>query len=278
MPTDLVMWTKNGQDTLLEVLRTINNVIPKDVVGQRIIIDDESTDHTKSIATFLGWKVIRNEGKGIADAANTALKNVTAETFCSFEQDVILSQDWWNKVSPMLNRDVMVASGVRVPYPSKTLHDITMYEIARQQTDQLDLFHPTGWQFGMSLDNTIYNTEYIRSIGGFQTQQGIAVDRLLANRVFFFGKTWAVNYDVQSKHIRKSVWNDLQHYYWYGKNEHHVTGYFATLLGLSGRALFSPIRGAEIAFFQNNPRCFFVYPAIRFASLAGALKELTECW
>jgi hypothetical protein len=41
-----------------------------------MVIDDQSKDNTVDIATQYGWKVIKNEGKGIGDGANTALKNV----------------------------------------------------------------------------------------------------------------------------------------------------------------------------------------------------------
>ena len=74
MKVDLVMWTLNGEKTLPLVLSRINEVIPKDIVNQKLIVDDGSNDKTVAIARKYGWNVIKNEGKGISDAANTALK------------------------------------------------------------------------------------------------------------------------------------------------------------------------------------------------------------
>ena len=50
---DLVMWTKNSSEFLPVVLRRIEGVIPSEVVGKKIIIDDNSTDNTVKIARNL---------------------------------------------------------------------------------------------------------------------------------------------------------------------------------------------------------------------------------
>ena len=61
-----------------------------------------------------GWTVAFNEGKGISDGANTALKRVESKWFISFEQDLILARDWWNKIPKALeNPKVAAASGMR---------------------------------------------------------------------------------------------------------------------------------------------------------------------
>jgi len=83
------MWTKNGANTLPSVLKRINEVIPGEFVGQKIIVDDKSTDNTREIAKTFGWTVVFNEGTGISDGVNTALKHVSSEYFISFEQDLL---------------------------------------------------------------------------------------------------------------------------------------------------------------------------------------------
>ena len=47
---DAVMWTKNSEKFLPLVLTRIEEVIPSDVIFNRIIIDDHSTDNTIEIA------------------------------------------------------------------------------------------------------------------------------------------------------------------------------------------------------------------------------------
>lgn len=115
LKVDLVMWTFNGEKTLPAVLGRINSIVPKEFVNKKFIVDDGSKDNTVKIARSHGWGVLKNEGHGISDGANTALKNVETNYFCSFEQDVYLEANWWNKVSNLvLNRaKVAAACGLR---------------------------------------------------------------------------------------------------------------------------------------------------------------------
>lgn len=69
---DVVMWTKNSSEFLPLVLRRIEGVIPSEVLGKKMVIDDHSTDNTVEIAKNLGWDVHENQGKGIFDAFETA--------------------------------------------------------------------------------------------------------------------------------------------------------------------------------------------------------------
>jgi len=113
---DLVMWTKNGAGTLPLVFNRISEVIPNKFVNNRIVVDDHSTDHTREIAKSFGWNVILNEGSGISDGANTALKYVKSEFFISFEQDLLLAKNWWEKIPKLLGKEkVAIASGIRLP-------------------------------------------------------------------------------------------------------------------------------------------------------------------
>ena len=49
---DVVMRTKNSSKFLALVLKRIEEVIPSEVVGKKIIIDGHSTDNTVEIATI----------------------------------------------------------------------------------------------------------------------------------------------------------------------------------------------------------------------------------
>jgi glycosyltransferase involved in cell wall biosynthesis len=91
---DLVMWTKNGAETLSSVLGRISEVIPEEFVNMKLIVDDRSTDNTCDIAGSFGWTVVLNDGRGISDGANTALRRAKSDLFVSFEQDLLLARDW----------------------------------------------------------------------------------------------------------------------------------------------------------------------------------------
>ena len=152
---DLVMWAKNGAETLPFVLKRIGEVIPDEFVNNRIIVDDNSTDDTREITRTFGWKVALNEGTGISDGANTALKRVETEFFISFEQDLLLAKDWWNKVPPLLleKENVAVASGIRIPDNPSVLRRLHEYitENYREESRR----DPTHF-YGKTLDNAIY--------------------------------------------------------------------------------------------------------------------------
>jgi glycosyltransferase involved in cell wall biosynthesis len=116
MKVDVVMWAKNGARYLPDVLRRIDEVIPKEELHRKILVDDHSTDGTVSIAKDFGWEVYENPKGGIPSGANEALRRVDCDYFISVEQDVVLARDWWEKVPPLLQDDkTVVASGIRLP-------------------------------------------------------------------------------------------------------------------------------------------------------------------
>jgi len=272
---DLVMWTKNGAGTLGQVLKRINEIIPENAVNNRIIIDDHSTDNTREIAESFGWQVIFNKGKGISDGANTALEHVTSDYFVSFEQDIFLARDWWIKIPALLEDcKVVVASGVRIPNNPPALKKLQEYVTEKYRIkSQRD---PTHF-YGKTLDNTIYQTEIIRQIGGFpKLRVNGGVDNVLVKRLYEHGYIWAVNYDVRSIHLRKGLMDELKHYYWYGScqkelakqlYEKNVDLIQATLI-----TMFSPIRGLQVAYIQRCWQIAYVYPALRLSAFFGILR------
>src|SRR4030066_558398 len=84
---DLVMWTKNGAETLPSVLKRIEEVIPSEFVNVKVMADDKSTDETRKIGESYGWTVVRNMGKGISHNANTTLRKAPSDVFESFKQN-----------------------------------------------------------------------------------------------------------------------------------------------------------------------------------------------
>jgi glycosyltransferase involved in cell wall biosynthesis len=269
---DLVMWTKNGARTLPYVLPQIHRVIPKSAIRNKIIVDDDSSDDTKGVANRLGWSVQSNDGKGISDAACTALSLVQSERFISFEQDVLLSNDWWPNVPKLLNeKDTAVASGIRFPSQPIAFRNLVEYNVERypRNLEDSDVFH-----FGKTLDNTIYRTGIIRNIGGFpRISLDACVDNVLAKRLYEAGFKWKVDYRVKSLHIRKGLRDELRHFYWYGAQypvlEPYITGRHASLKRFLKNLVFSPKDGLGLALKLDSPQLMYVYPLIRLALYRG---------
>lgn len=272
---DLVMWTKNGAETLPLVLKRISEVIPSEFVNKRVIVDDRSTDDTREIAKSFGWNVVLNEGKGISDGANTALKHVTSEYFISFEQDLLLARDWWQKIPKHLSdAKVAIASGVRLPNQPLALRKLQEYATERYQKREKEL---ESFLYGKTLDNTIYKTKVIGQPGGSpKLSISAGIDKVLAQRIRLNQFKWKVDYTVKSTHLRLGLRDELAHYYWYGT----CSGQLAQTLfdkpcdlkGIALRAFFSPFRGLHIAIKKRAPQAFYIYPLIRFTILRGVLK------
>ena len=258
MKVDLVMWTKNGEKTLLAVLNRISLVIPSENVGNRIIVDDDSVDRTRRIARLFGWKVVDNEGSGISDGANTALKHVETEYFASFEQDVLLNWGWWDSIPPFLkDSDVAVASGVRLPVFSKSLFKISEYSLEKARR--------LGFPYFKTLDNTIYKTSVIRGLGGFPKTR-MNVDTVLAKQIKGTGFKWVVDADTVSIHL-KSVLDEVKSQYFYGKFGERCNA--KTVM----RTAFSPIRGLQVAWKKKHCQIMFIYPLLRLSHFLGVLRR-----
>jgi glycosyltransferase involved in cell wall biosynthesis len=276
------MWTKNGADTLSAVLNRINEVIPTESVNNRVVVDDHSTDNTRAIAQHFGWNVVQNAGMGISDGANTALRQVESPFFVSFEQDLVLARDWWQKIPRLLaNSRVAVASGVRISNQPRVVKEIQEYsmELYERRTKSEEFF-----LYGKTLDNTLYRTEVLQSLGGFpQLKISAGVDNVLAQKIHLLGFKWAVDYSVKSVHLRKGLRQELDHYYWYGTCMVSLDPVLfrrnVNLRGFALRWLLSPVRGLDIAVKKKAPEALYVYPLMRLATLRGIADGLrkTHC-
>ena len=282
------MWTKNGGKTLPAVLKRINEVIPNSKVNNRIIADDHSTDNTREIAVSYGWKVVFNKGSGISDGANTALDHVTEDYFISFEQDLLLSPDWWSKVPPLLKKkDVAAASGMRFANSPQGVKKLQQY-VAKKYRGEAFLsswLRPrqmAAFTLGKTLDNTIYKTEAIREIGGFpKIKVNAGVDTTLAYRLQEAGHYWIVDYKIQSIHIRQDLKHELNHQYWYATQLHEIWGRIEketnrpppiTKSSIMSRFITSPFTGLFVAIKTREPTIAYIHPLIRFYYLKGFLE------
>jgi glycosyltransferase involved in cell wall biosynthesis len=283
------MWTKNGAKTLPLVLERINEVVPSGFVSQRIIVDDKSSDDTKSIGREFGWKIIPNEGQGISDGANTALNHVESERFVSFEQDLLLSSNWWKTIPPLLDSPhVAAASGMRFASQPPGVRALQIY-VAKKYRGEASLAswlknrENAAFTLGSTLDNTIYKTGIIRKIGGFpKIRVNAGVDTTLAYRLRRAGFAWIVNYAVKSVHLRGSLGHELKHQYWYGMQSREIWQKIAvetkqpppiTKFGIIYRFIMSPFTGLFVALKMKEATIAYIHPLIRLYYLRGFLES-----
>jgi len=286
---DIVIWTKNGALTLARVLRRISEVIPQKHVHEKLIIDDGSTDNTREIAESFGWSVILNEGKGISDGANTALKHVTTEWFISFEQDLLLARDWWDKVPKALeDLKVAIASGMRFANNPIGIRRTQQY-VARKYRGKAELEswlkgrEMAAFTLGKTLDNTIYKTEVVKAVGGFpKLKSSSGVDTILAYLIDQAGYRWFVDYNVQSVHFRRGLKQELEHQYWYARQLSEIWKKIesetnkrppVTKLSVISRFVISPFTGLFMAYKTREATIAYIHPLLRFYYLKGLLKS-----
>jgi glycosyltransferase involved in cell wall biosynthesis len=285
---DLVMWTKNGSETLPLVLKRISKVISGNFVNRRIIVDDRSVDDTRKIAESFGWSVTFNEGSGISDGANTALKHVTSEYFVSFEQDLLLARDWWEKIPSLLeNPKVAAASGMRFADKPLGVKKLQQY-VAKKYRGESSLAswlrsrQMAAFTLGKTLDNTIYKTNIVKTLGGFPKMPvNAGVDTILAYKLNQEGYHWVVDYNVQSIHLRKGLKQELRHQYWYGTQLHTIWRRIetetsrhppVTKFGIMYRFFTSPFTGLFVAVKTREPTITYVHPLVRFYYMKGLLE------
>lgn len=286
---DLAMWTKNGAKTLPLGLKRISEVIPDEFVNKRVIVDDRSTDDTRELAKSFGWNVVFNEGKGISDGANTALKHVDSEYFISFEQDLLLTYDWWNKIPPYLdNPKIAAASGMRFADKPTGVRKLQQY-VAKKYRGEAELApwlrarQMAAFTLGKTLDNTIYKTRIIKDLGGFPKMQvNAGVDTILAYKIRQAGYHWIVDYNVQSTHLRHGLRQELQHQHWYATQLHEIWRRTkietnqpppVTKYTVISRFLMSPFTGLFMALKTREPTVTYVHPLIRLYYLKGFLES-----
>jgi glycosyltransferase involved in cell wall biosynthesis len=286
MKFDLVMWAKNGEEFLSEVLKRIDTVIPYECVSQKILVDDHSVDRTVEIAKDFNWTVYENPSTGISAGAIEALRRVKMPVFISFEQDLLLAKDWWDKIPSYLeDPKVAVASGVRFPDRPIGLRKLHEYVVKRSRGEVFVLpkdRQPRPYAYGKTLDNTIYKTETIRALGGFPlVSRSASIDVILAYKIWEAGFQWIVDYDVQSTHLRHGLRSELEHEEWHGskfsemdRRIKHEMGkqLYRTKRTTLFRFLFSPAMGLLIALTMNEPSIAYIYPLIRLYYVKGLLK------
>jgi glycosyltransferase involved in cell wall biosynthesis len=244
------MWAKNGSRTLPMVLRRIDRVIPEECVSQKILVDDRSTDNTVQIAKSFGWDVYENKSGYVSGGTNEALRHVRSEFFVGVEQDLLLSKEWWDTIPKhMEDPRVAVAQGIRLP-TNKILR-------------VLDEFSKYCYNV-FSIDNNLFRTSVIRSLGGFPTMERISVDRVLFHKIASARYRWIIDTRVVSNHLKPSILSEIKHGYRLNlfarsrqkiddDNLWHVLRLFAT----------SPLRGLDIALRKKIPEMTMIYPYIR---------------
>lgn len=276
---DLCMWTKNGQRWLKEVLQRIDQVIPPENVNQKILVDDHSVDRTVEIAKDFNWTIYNNPSTGISSGANEALRHVETDAFISFEQDLLLHREWFEKVPQHLQKqNVVVASGIRFD-TVQGVDALWKWRIMRDKNLGRSI---KPYSFGMSLDNTVYKTKFIKALGGFpKLKINLGFDVVLANFVHHAGKHWIVDHRVASKHLRKNLGEILQHVKMNAQGGYYISSFIKKEIGhkqhskfhISSKTMLCIPIGIYMAIKMKQPKLAYIAPLHKFYWTKGIIKS-----
>jgi glycosyltransferase involved in cell wall biosynthesis len=259
---DLVMWTKDGEKTLVPCLKSIERAIGPDQVNQKIAVDAHSKDNTKTILKQFGWTVYDAKKVGIQFQAKQAISLVETPFFASFEQDIILNPRWFQLALRHFyeKENVAVVQGVRISL-NRTLRIIEAAGLDRKIRYS-------------SIDNNLYRTDIIKSLD-LPSKYPLGFDRALQDLILNKGFKWVVDHQLVSLHNKQSFIQDAKKIY----NDITRCEYmrdnvpFLRVLQIFG---FSWVRGLQMGLQSKYPLVIFAYPYYRWQSVKAYFRNITK--
>ena len=128
MKVSIIIPVFNEKNTILEILRKIDNQKLKDIEKEIIIVDDCSTDGTRDILNKLErkYKIIYHEkNKGKGGALTTGYKYASGEIILNQDADLEYNpNDYQKLLDPILKNETKVVYGSRM-----LGHHINMYSL-----------------------------------------------------------------------------------------------------------------------------------------------------
>ena len=262
MKIDLVIWTKDGEKTLVPCLKSIERAIGHDQVNQKIAVDGHSKDNTKTILKQFGWTVYNAEKVGIPFQAKQAISLVETPFFASFEQDIILNPQWFQLALRHFyeKENVAVVQGVRVSL-NKTLKVIEASALNKKIRQS-------------SIDNNLYRTDIIKSLD-LPLKYPLGFDRALQDLILNKGFKWIVDKQLVSLHNKQSfmqdakkICNDITRCEYMRDN----VPFFRVLKLFC----FSWVRGFQMGLKSKYPLVIFAYPYYRWQSVKAYFRHTTK--
>jgi len=269
---DIVMWAKDGEVFLPTVLNHIEEAVPRESVHRKIFVDDSSKDGSVGIARLFNWDVWPNPEGGIPSGANEALSHVTTDFFMSVEQDVVLAKDWWDKITPYMEDDLVAcAQGIRIS-TDPTLKKWDEYAYGGMKSVGPSIF-------AVSIDNNLFRTRVVRQLGGFPRVCPVCTDTVLIKWALERGFKWIIDKNVVSEHLRPNRGKFYEHEYNLWKQCTHTEycgGASISLQWAIRLFLASSIRASIMAYKTRSLSMLWVCPKARYYRMKAYIDKRRE--
>jgi len=171
MKVDVIVLTKNSEETLAECFKAIYRNVP---VNRLIVVDGYSTDNTLKVVERFGKKyrnIVLLMDKGTrGKARQKAIDVVTSEWFMFVDSDVILCNKWLEKAKRIIRPDVGAIWGVEIWSVLRNVNLLKMFEritmkIFRKRGGTHDLLVRKDAVKGINIPPSlhVYEDAYIKS-------------------------------------------------------------------------------------------------------------------
>jgi glycosyltransferase involved in cell wall biosynthesis len=213
----VVVPVKNGAPWLA---RVIDALLAEDPGGRYevIAIDDGSTDESPAIlARFTRdprVRVIDGPRRGATAALNLGIAVAQCAFVAQVDQDVIVEPGWLATLrQALVDPKVAAAQGYYVTDPAAPISARVMGLDLEQRYSRLD----DGRTDHVCTGNTLYRTEALASIGGFDESFGYGYDNDVSYRLREAGYDLRICRDAKSQHHwREGLWPYLVQQYGFG--------------------------------------------------------------
>ena len=194
----IVIPAYNAEHTLYECLQAATTLKwPGEI--EVIVVNDGSSDNTSEIAfSFSGVEVIDVPHGGAARATNLGVKAARHETVVLLEADVVLEEDWLEKIIPSFDDpSVAAAGGYAVTANKSIIGRIAGYDVeSRLNNIPIDTDH-------LPHTNTAYRREVLLGVGLLNEELMAGYDVDLSRRLKAAGWRLILRNDAVCRHYWK---------------------------------------------------------------------------
>ncbi len=227
-----------------------------------IIVDYKSTDGTEAIiASFkkrMRIRVIHQQTKGLAKAANLALRHATGAVFIRTDDDVVMSKHWLRTINHVFSTNRMVG-GVTGPtvIPSSHRSNRDLFALQKKMKRGSLLWRLCGWiYFQILLDKRSMEVSQWLDSGAFTL--GSNYPKALKEKVHEVTNLEACNFSVRTQLLRKIGGFDTQYV---GVGEYHEPDAAFKIRALGYKLVFHPLAAlnhlpSQDGFFNDRPASY----------------------
>jgi len=246
MEIDYIIPTWNSGKTIkkcLEALTAYGNP------NQIIIVDNYSTDDTIEIAKSYGCKIIYDK-KSLGSARKKGLKSASTEWIGFVDSDVVISKEWYNKITRYIEDRVGAIQGKKLPVrePFRKIEKERMKKIFNKGVYKLKKGE-RGYTDNTLIRRDIAIKADIENLNAFE-------DYIITQKVLEEGYEWvcvpvfADHYQSWNTFIKKSGWHSSGLKYLLRNKKIDVMDFFKIFLKYNIWYLVDGISSSDIEYFK----------------------------